>query len=206
MRISYSILKPDPNIKSEDSSSEAAARGGLYRLIRERFVPHWQWFAAGTVCAAFTSIAAASYGYLLKLVVEGLERLASPEITDVPNSLWWLICVVGVAAAVRALSLYGMTMLNNTGVQRAIVDVQTVQFDALTRGDYARLAGDASGGFVSRFINDVNALREAGLRLANNLTKGVLTVVGVLITMLIMDWKLTLVLILVYPLAFGPVI
>lgn len=158
------------------------------------------------MCAAFTSFAAASYGYLLKLVVEGLEQLASPEITDVPNSLWWLIGVVGVAAAVRALSLYGMTMLNNTGVQRAIVDVQTVQFDALTRGDYARLAGDASGGFVSRFINDVNALREAGLRLANNLTKGVLTVVGVLITMLIMDWKLTLVLLLVYPLAFGPVI
>lgn len=158
------------------------------------------------MCAAITSVAAASYGYLLKLIVEGLERLAAPENTSVPTGLWILIAVIAAASATRALSLYAMTMLNNTGVQRAIVDVQAVQFDALTRGDFSRLAGDASGGFVSRFINDVNALRESGLRLANNLTKGVLTVVGVLITMLIMDWQLTLVLLLVYPLAFGPVI
>lgn len=99
-----------------------------------------------------------------------------------------------------------MTLANNTGVQRAIVDIQADQFDSLTDGDFARLSSDRSGGFVSRFINDVNALREAGLRLANNLTKGVLTVIGVLITMLIMDWKLTLVLLVIYPLAFGPVI
>ncbi|MEQ9315609.1 MAG: ABC transporter ATP-binding protein [Henriciella sp.] len=177
----------------------------LFRLIRERFFSHWKWFALGTACAAVTSIAAASYGYLLKLVVEGLERLAGPEQVGVPSGLWWLIGIIGVAAAVRSLSLYGMTLANNTGVQRAIVDIQADQFEALTDGDFARLSGDRSGGFVSRFINDVNALRDAGLRLANNLTKGVLTVIGVLITMLIMDWKLTLILILVYPIAFGPV-
>lgn len=178
----------------------------LFRLIRERFASHWKWFVIGTACAAVTSIAAASYGYLLKLVVEGLERLAGPDQTSVPGGLWWLIAIIGIAAAVRSLSLYGMTLANNTGVQRAIVDIQADQFDALTDGDFARLSGDRTGGFVSRFINDVNALRDAGLRLANNLTKGVLTVIGVLITMLIMDWKLTLVLLLIYPIAFGPVI
>lgn len=153
-----------------------------------------------------TSVAAASYGYLLKLVVEGLERLAGPQTSAVPAYLWWLIGIIGGAAAIRSLSLYGMTLANNTGVQRAIVDIQAGQFDTLTEGDFARLSADRSGGFVSRFINDVNALREAGLRLANNLTKGVLTVIGVFITMLVMDWKLTLVLLVIYPLAFAPVI
>ena len=153
-----------------------------------------------------TSIAAASYGYLLKLVVEGLETLADPAETAVPTYLWGLIAIIGLAAAIRSVSLYGMTLANNTGVQRAIVDIQADQFDSLTDGDFARLSADRSGGFVSRFINDVNALREAGLRLANNLTKGVLTVIGVFITMLIMDWKLTLVLLIIYPIAFGPVI
>ena len=123
-----------------------------------------------------------------------------------PSHLWWLIAIIGGAAAVRSLSLYGMTLANNTGVQRAIVDIQSDQFDSLTDGDFARLSADRSGGFVSRFINDVNALREAGLRLANNLTKGILTVLGVFITMLVMDWKLTLILLVVYPIAFAPVI
>lgn len=187
-------------------ASEPERTHSLFRLIRERFKPHWKWFVVGTLCAAVTAFAAASYGYLLKLIVEGLEDLARPESTVVPSHLWWLIGIIGFAAAVRSLSLYGMTLANNTGVQRAVVDVQADQFNSLTEGDFARLSADRSGGFVSRFINDVNALRDAGLRLANNLTKGILTVFGVLITMFIMDWKLTLVLILVYPIAFGPVI
>ena len=205
MRIACSIRKRGLTITS-DMAGPARKTRSLFRLISERFRPHWLWFVIGTACAAVTAIAAASYGYLLKLVVEGLERLADPSVTTVPTHLWWLIGIIGLAAAIRSLSLYGMTLANNTGVQRAIVDIQADQFDALTEGDFARLSGDRSGGFVSRFINDVNALREAGLRLANNLTKGVLTVIGVLITMLIMDWKLTLVLLLVYPIAFAPVI
>ncbi|WP_233355863.1 ABC transporter ATP-binding protein [Henriciella litoralis] len=175
-------------------------------MVRERFRPHWGHFAIGTACAAITAIAAASYGYLLKMVVEGLEKLAGPTETSVPVTLWVLICVIGLAAIIRSVSLYGMTLANNTGVQRAIVDIQADQFASLTEGDFARLSGDKSGGFVSRFINDVNAMRDAGLRLANNLTKGVLTVIGVFITMLFMDWMLTLVLLVIYPIAFGPVI
>ncbi|MFT5932651.1 MAG: subfamily B ATP-binding cassette protein MsbA, partial [Hyphomonas sp.] len=34
--------------------------GALTRLGRERFAAHWRWFAAGTLCAALTSVAAAS--------------------------------------------------------------------------------------------------------------------------------------------------
>ena len=205
MRTGCSILKRGRTITSDTAERRGGARS-LWRLIRERYLPHWKWFALGTACAAVTSAAAASYGYLLKLVVDGLERLAEPDATGVPAYLWWLIAIIGSAAAIRALSLYAMTLANNTGVQRAIVDIQADQFNSLTDGDFARLSGDRSGGFVSRFINDVNALRDAGLRLANNLTKGVLTVIGVLITMLIMDWKLTLVLLVIYPIAFAPVI
>ncbi|MEM5517371.1 ABC transporter ATP-binding protein [Henriciella sp. AS95] len=206
MRTVFSTRKRGRTITSKAEKAHKPRARSLYRLIRERFSSHWGWFALGTGCAALTSIAAASYGYLLKLVVEGLERLADPVNTTVPTGLWLLIGIIAMAAIVRSLSLYGMTLANNTGVQRAIVDIQADQFDSLTDGDFARISNDRSGGFVSRFINDINALREAGLRLANNLTKGVLTVIGVLITMLIMDWKLTLVLLVIYPLAFGPVI
>ncbi|MCZ4298975.1 ABC transporter ATP-binding protein [Henriciella marina] len=205
MRTGCSTLKRALIITS-DMASGPERTHSLFRLIKERFRPHLRWFVIGTGCAAVTAVAAASYGYLLKLVVEGLEDLAGPQTASVPSSLWWLIGIIGLAAALRSLSLYGMTLANNTGVQRAIVDIQADQFASLTEGDFARLSADRSGGFVSRFINDVNAIRDAGLRLANNLTKGVLTVIGVLITMFIMDWKLTLILLLVYPIAFGPVI
>ncbi|MCL4137590.1 UNVERIFIED_CONTAM: hypothetical protein GTU68_003093 [Idotea baltica] len=99
-----------------------------------------------------------------------------------------------------------MTLLNNTGVQRGLVGVQSVQYDALTDGDFARVSGDRSGTFVSRFINDVNAIRDAGLRFANNFTKSLATVIGALIYLFMLDWQLALIIVIVYPLALGPVI
>ena len=59
--------------------------------------------------------------------------------------IWFGIIVIIVLTAVRALSMYAMNLLNNTGVQRGLVSIQSVQFDALTDGDYARVAGDSSG-------------------------------------------------------------
>ena len=156
-----------------------------------------------------TALAAASYGLLIKNVGDNLQSTVQGGISDgagVPAWVWYAVGGIVLAALIRSVSLYLMTILNNTGVQEALVDVQDAQFASLTEGDFARLSANTSGGFVSRFINDVNALRDAGLRLANNFTKGVVTVVAALCGLLYMDWQLTLVLLVAYPLAFGPVI
>eukprot|EP00903_Cladosiphon_okamuranus_P003322 g3320.t1 len=120
--------------------------------------------------------------------------------------IWFGIITIVALTAFRAISMYAMTLFNNTGVQRGLVSIQSVQFEALTDGDYARVAGDSSGGFVSRFINDVNAIRDAALRFANNFTKSLVTVIGVLIYLFVLDWQLALIILVVYPLALGPVI
>tara|TARA_X000000950_G_scaffold196958_1_gene237074 strand:+ start:34181 stop:35842 length:1662 start_codon:yes stop_codon:yes gene_type:complete len=153
---------------------------------------------------------------LVKFVGDALQSLIGAEIDPeslicrfgVPGITLIIFLTVGivVASIVRSISLYGMTLLNNTGVQRSLVDVQDAQFASLTHGDFARLNAAASGDFVSRFINDTNAMRDAGLRVANNLTKGIVSVVGAFISMLLIDWQLTLILIIAYPIAFGPVI
>lgn len=159
--------------------------------------------------AVVTALSVSSYGWLVKRVLETLESLQETSktgIAAVSGETWVFLGIIGLMVLLRAISLYGMTILNNTGVQRAIVDVQSDQFEHLTDGDFSRIGDDASGGYVSRFINDVNALRDAGLRLANNLTKGVLTIIGAFTVMLIIDWQLTLLLLIAYPLAFGPVI
>lgn len=160
----------------------------------------------GTLCALVTAIAGVSYGGLIKLLGDRLQEAASGAVMIDAGAWLVLPLLVVVAAFVRAVSLYGMTIVNNTGIQRALVDVSDAQYAALIDGDHARLADTASGDFVSRFINDLNTLRDFTLRLSNNVTKGVLTVLGALGAMLWMDWQLTLVLLLIYPVAFGPVI
>ncbi len=175
--------------------------GSLFRLFKLYFRPHLGWFLAGTLFAVLTALFPNAYAAILAFVGNGIQSaIESPD--GGTEWVWWAAGGIVVLATGRALSLYFMTVLNNTGVQRSLVDIQQVQFGHLIEGDYARLSGDASGGFVSRFINDVNAIRDAGLRFANNFTKSAVTVVGAFGIMLWLDWQLTLILLVVYPIAF----
>lgn len=179
--------------------------GSLFRLFKSYFRPHLGWFLAGTLFAVLTALFANAYAAILAYVGNGIQSaIESPDSGS--DWVWWAAGGIVALATGRAISLYLMTVLNNTGVQRSLVDIQQVQFEHLIEGDYARLSGDASGGFVSRFINDVNAIRDAGLRFANNFTKSVVTVIGAFGIMLWLDWQLTLILLVVYPIAFWPVI
>ncbi|MEM9573403.1 MAG: ABC transporter ATP-binding protein [Pseudomonadota bacterium] len=197
-------------------------RRSLFRLLGAHFWPQKTWFIAGTVFAVITALSAVGYGFVLAFVGNTLQCQLQGNAGDACETVqsltegiglnssngwvWFGIITIIALTAVRALSMYAMTLLNNTGVQRGLVSIQSVQFDALTDGDYARVAGDSSGGFVSRFINDVNAIRDAALRFANNFTKSLVTVIGVLIYLFVLDWQLALIILVVYPLALGPVI
>jgi len=176
----------------------------LTRLAREHFAPHLRWFALGTLCALATSAAAVSYGFLIKVLGDRLQFAIEGDAFE--RSVWLLPALIIAAACCRALSLFGMTIANNTGVQRALVDISNRQYAALIDGDYQRLSQGASGGFVSRFINDINTLRDVGLRFANNATKSIVTVIGAFAAMVWMDWQLALILLVAYPIAFGPVV
>lgn len=192
---------------SEASRGAGAApsRRSLWRACVRWFAPHWGWFAAGAGLALLTAGFATTYVAIIKAAGDGIQAAIAGTQTN-PGWVLWSAAAIVAASLGRALSLYGMTLVNNVGTQRALVDLQTAQYDTLVRGDYARLAAEASGGFVSRFLHDINALREAALRLANNATRSVLTVIGVFVSMLWMDWVLTLVVLAAYPLAIGPVV
>ena len=75
-----------------------------------------------------------------------------------------------------------------------------VNFDVLLMNEFQQ------GSLQSRFINDLNILREAITRVLNNLIRDFFTLIGLLISMLYLDWVLTLCVILIYPLCIKPIV
>ena len=185
----------------------AGPQRSLWRLFRAHFWPQKAWFIGGTLLALLTALWGIGYVAVLDFVGTSLQFQITGE-GGGPREGWiWtgIIAIIGLTFA-RSLSMYGMTLLNNTGVQRGLVSVQTVQYDALTDGDFARVSADTSGSFVSRFISDIISIREAALRFANSFTKSLATVIGVLAWLFWKDWQLALIIAVVYPLALGPVL
>lgn len=180
---------------------------------------HWKLFGFAALFSVITALAASSYALLVKIGVDWLtdsqegNQTTTVRFTDTLSFQWssdmlvWLVPVlIVIAAIVRSSALYLQTILNNSAVQRGLVDVQDALFGRLINGDYARLTSAASGEFVSQFINDMNVIREASLRVATNLVKGVITVLGCLLVMFFADWALALLVLIVYPIAFAPVV
>lgn len=208
MRTSCSTPRQGTTITS-DAAPAPKSRRSLVRLFRAHFWPQRAWFIGGTLMAILSALFSIGYVAVLDFVGNGLQTDIEKQVEGVEAPvgwIWWGIAAIILLTVGRAMSMYAMTLLNNTGVQRGLVGIQTIQFDALTDGDFARISGDASGGFVSRFINDVVAIRDAALRFANNFFKSLTTVVGVLIWLLWKDWQLALIIAVVYPLALGPVV
>ncbi len=121
-----------------------------------------------------------------------------------PRAAWLLPpLVVGLTAA-KGLALYAQTLALNDLVRRLGVRLQRALFDHLMRADVARFAGEAAGGLVTRFTNDVNVVLQSLARVVTSLVRDLLTVLALLAAMLYLDWALTLIVLLVYPLAVVP--
>lgn len=155
--------------------------------------------ALGLIFSAITAGAAASYAGLIAWTFDLLEA-RNPDFFPLAP------LVIIALASLRALSLYAQTVQTNKLALHVMQDMQNAMFAKLIHADFARLQGEAVGSIISRFTNDITLLRETLNRLANNLVRDILMVVATIGWMLYLDWMLTAMILIVYPIAFYPVI
>ena len=87
-----------------------------------------------------------------------------------------------------------------------IKDIQLTLYDKILNFDTLLLNQHKSGSLQSRFINDLNVLKESIIRTLNNLIRDFLTLIGLLASMIYLDWVLTLCVIFIYPLCIKPIL
>ncbi|MDM7983836.1 MAG: ABC transporter ATP-binding protein [Maricaulis sp.] len=182
---------------SEQGRTSTGALGK--RLWRD-----WVWkrpglFLLGTLFAAITAGAAASYAGVIAWTFDMLDQRDPGIFPAAPLAIIAL-------ATLRSLSLYAQTVQTNKLALHVMQDMQNAMFAKLIQADFARLQSESVGSVVSRFTNEITLLRETLVRLANNLVRDILTVFGTIGWMLYLDWTLTAMILVVYPIAFYPVV
>lgn len=118
--------------------------------------------------------------------------------------LYQIPIFVVIVTATKALVQYLRNVMVQKMVLQIINDLQMRMFHHLTHADLSRLEREAPAQLASRFTTDASAVREALTRAVNSLSDGI-TVLGLIASMLYMNWVLSLVAALMYPFAAVPI-
>ncbi len=118
--------------------------------------------------------------------------------------LYQVPVMVLVVTAVKGLSMYFQAVLTQDMVLLVIRRLQMAMFAHLSDAALARVEREAPATLAARFTTDATVIREAMTRAVNAVADAA-TVVGLVVTMVVIDLKLSLIAAFLYPLAGIPV-
>lgn len=181
------------------------------RLWRDYIRPFRGRLYLAFVFMIILAAATAAYGFLIKYIIDVASNLGGDVIaTDAgAQAKRFALTVVPVIIAVTIISgvsMFIQAILANSVALNTIGDLQKSMFASIHHADYARFGREPTGTLISRFTNDVTILTGAMLRTMTNLVRDVLTVVFCIGVMLTLDWQMTLLVLVVYPIAIWPII
>ena len=134
----------------------------------------------------------------------GSARFAFLSLPDDPFIAIPVLIIV--VASIKAAAMYFQVLSVNSLALRITTDIQKGMSAHLIDADLAVVSGEPAGAFISRIMNDLNLVREALVRLANNLVRDILTIIVMIGVMVWFSWLLSLLVLAVYPLAMRPIV
>ena len=123
-----------------------------------------------------------------------------------PHVIWQMPPLIIGVALIRGVAMYGVARQMSVLSLRIMLRIQKTLVTHLIFADLRLLMASPAGHFVSRLTHDVHIIRDVLVRMANNLVRDGLTVLVLLGVMMWFDWLLTLLVLLIYPLAMGPIL
>ncbi len=169
----------------------------MLRLWREHLRRHRARLGLVLVLTAIMAGLTALY----PLVIQRAFQLF--EVKD-QRILYQIPILVVVVTAAKAAAQYGQNVQVQKVVLLVIRELQGRMFAHLTHADLAQLEREAPASLAARFTTDASLIREALTRAVNGLRDGV-TVIGLVASMLYVDWVLSLIAAALYPLAALPI-
>ncbi|MEE9347866.1 MAG: ABC transporter ATP-binding protein [Robiginitomaculum sp.] len=199
------------DIKTQKKSPDAHAdRGRVKRLWRGYIAPHK---GALFIAFFFMLILAATqmaYVFLIQKVIDFSTTMTgdvSGDANAVDTAIHFASVVMPLIIGITIISgaaLFIQSIFTNKVALSTIAALQKDMLTSLQSADFAEVQKQPVGNLISKFTNDVNVLSQALLRAMTNLVRDLLTIIGLVISMFWIDWMLTLIIILTYPLIVAP--
>ncbi len=171
----------------------------MMRLFREYVRRYMGWLALAAVFMGVVAGATAMSAWLLDPVINEIFIARNEEM---------LLLVAGAITATfaaKGVANYIQTVLMSMIGLRIVVDCQNCLFDHLARMDVSFFQSQPVGSLISRFTVDIHAMRGAVSNAFTSMGKDVMSLVGLVTVMVLQDPKLSVVALVVFPIAIYPI-
>ena len=129
-----------------------------------------------------------------------LETNTGPKI----NSIILICLAIPAIMTVRSLCSYGSTYCMQWVSSKVVSDIRVQLFSKMVRHSMDFFNKMRSGFLISRITNDTRIMQMALTSVGSDLFKQPITIIGAISVLLVMDWKFTLVTLILFPTCLLP--
>jgi ATP-binding cassette, subfamily B, bacterial len=178
-----------PPVRDPDAPKEPAQLRRILRLFR----PYRSKLAAVGLFVALSSLVSVASPFLLRAILD----------TAIPQGRTGLLSLLALGMIVVAVanSVFNVlqTYLSTSVGQRVMHDLRTSVYSHLQRMPLAFFTRTRTGEVQSRIANDIGGMQSTVTSTATSLVSNLTTVIATVIAMIALDWKLTIVSLLLLP-------
>ena len=170
-----------------------------FQIIKRLYTNYTKKYLKNILISVFFSV-------LLAGSTSSIAYLLDPAINELfikqSDTLVYIIpAFIVLAFALKGMSLYFAKIIMINVAEEVRRDIQTEMFSSLIHADTQLIDKEHSGKFITNLSNDVNMITGLLSTAILNLFKDSLTLIGLLTVMFYQNWKLSLIAIIMIPLA-----
>ncbi|OPF78941.1 multidrug ABC transporter ATP-binding protein [Streptomyces antioxidans] len=185
-------MRPDTPPSWTPSAQESEQPAQVRRILR-LFHPYRGRLAVVGLLVAASALVSVASPFLLREILD----------TAIPDGRTGLLTLLalGMIAAAVVNSVFGVlqTLISTTVGQRVMHDLRTAVYDRLQRMPLAFFTRTRTGEVQSRIANDIGGMQATVTSTATSLVSNLTSVVATVVAMLALDWRLTVVSLLLLP-------
>ncbi|MEV6131834.1 ABC transporter ATP-binding protein [Streptomyces violaceusniger] len=174
-------------------SAQEPERPAQVRRILRLFRPYRGRLTVVGLLVAASALVSVATPFLLREILD----------TAIPDGRTGLLTLLalGMIAAAVVNSVFGVlqTLISTTVGQRVMHDLRTAVYDRLQRMPLAFFTRTRTGEVQSRIANDIGGMQATVTSTATSLVSNLTSVVATVVAMLALDWRLTIVSLLLLP-------
>ncbi|MER8158790.1 ABC transporter ATP-binding protein [Streptomyces sp. NPDC094472] len=174
-------------------SAQEPERPAQVRRILRLFRPYRGRLTVVGLLVAASALVSVATPFLLREILD----------TAIPDGRTGLLTLLalGMIAAAVVNSVFGVlqTLISTTVGQRVMHDLRTAVYDRLQRMPLAFFTRTRTGEVQSRIANDIGGMQATVTSTATSLVSNLTSVVATVVAMLALDWRLTVVSLLLLP-------